>query len=178
VVDPGNIQRSANRAAETVLHVRRVGRGLALQRIGRGIQSRIADSVIDRTMRMIDVETAAPSNRLRAPGSATAKSSLPESAAAPEPTSVLASIINPLLQLVAAHRVKRIGIAGNRNRLGRAVRINSRNRHARGHHIAHRIAARVLRRRVLQRGKGLKAALRASWAVRPSRWRNHFVRAR
>src|SRR5580658_8815230 len=57
VVDVGNVQRSAYGAAEAILYICGLLRGLAGERKRRGIQRRIADAVIQRSMRAIDVET-------------------------------------------------------------------------------------------------------------------------
>src|ERR1700733_310652 len=120
---------------------------------------------------MIDVEAAAADRHSSSPAAPSTKPSprtssyrSAESAAlCAETSALLASIVDPLLKFVPAHRIEWIrSVTGNCNRLSCAVRINSRHRHAGGHHITNRIAGRILASHILKSRQSLKSALPAN----------------
>src|ERR1700733_10811399 len=82
-------------------------------------------------MRMIDVEAAA--TKCHSSTGTSASESTPagptETAGATESSTLLAYVIDTLLEFVSAHPVERIrGVSRNCDRLGSAVRIDPRNR--------------------------------------------------
>ena len=149
-----NIQRPADRSAETVLNVTWVFLGRARERIRGCIQGGVAYAVIDGAMRLVTVETApAKTTAAKASSSETAASKTTSTKAA----ALLPGVIEALLHFVGAQRIKGTGsIPRNRNRLRRAVRRNSGDRHPGGSHITHGTARRILPG-ALKYGKTLKA---------------------
>src|SRR5271155_4370322 len=161
VVDLRDVQRSANRTSEAILLVCWVLGWLAYEGVRGGIKSRVANPIVDRSMGMIDVETAATRNRHRASLAATAESAL--AATSSEASALLARVIHTLLKFIPAHGVHRSGgVPGNRDGLGSAIGIDPRHRHARGHNLADGIASCILISSILQCRKRLKSALSAA----------------
>src|SRR5215472_5544271 len=115
VIDLGNVQGATHRTAKAVLHVRRVRPRLTRQGIGRSVEGRIADSVINGSMRVINVETP-PSNNGHGPARTTSTEASASASTTPAETtrsaksarSAKSGIIDALLQFVSAHRVERV----------------------------------------------------------------------
>ena len=162
VVDVGNIKRPTHGTAETILQVCRFFRGLSGERKRRSVQSRISDSIIERSMGAIDVKAppAKTSATKTTPTESSTSGTTPrtaKSASTTEPSSLLAGIVEALLQFVSAHRIERIGsVARDSYRLRSTVRRNPGNRHPGGHYIAYGAAGRILPTSTLKHRKALK----------------------
>ena len=100
--------------------------GCPVERKGRSVQGRIADSVIERSMGAVAVETATAEDHRTASTatetSAAATARATKSAATKAP-SLLARVVEALLHFVSAHGIERVGsISRNRHGFGCAVR--------------------------------------------------------
>src|SRR5713226_184008 len=58
LIDFGNVQRPAEAGSEAILKIIWFGAWLSAERIGSGIEDRIADAVIQRAMGPVDVESS------------------------------------------------------------------------------------------------------------------------
>ncbi len=168
VVDVGNNQRAADGPSTALLQIRRIDAGLTGERERGRVQRSIVRRIVNRSVRLIDVEASvsAEDNRTSTPSAAASAKTAAHRATS---STGSASLLSILLKAVRTHAEKARRVrTGDRDRFRGYRWRHSRNRHAGRSHGFLAIRVLVPAHFTLQDRECLEPAATRSCATCPS----------